>query len=121
MNKTLITGNVTKDATFSNVSEKQDVVNFTVATSRSYKDQATGEYKNTASQFHPCSRFVPKGSGEALAALIKTGRHLEVEGRVQTGKERPGKTRAGEEKKFVNKSIIVEDIVFGAKGKEQAA
>jgi single-strand DNA-binding protein len=118
MNKTLLTGRVAQAATFASLSETQDVVNFTLVTSDSYKDKEGNWKENT--QFHRCTRYTKKGSGQQLAEMIGKGRALEVEGELRTSKPRAGKNRAGEEKMFVNKNVIVDNIVFGAKGKEES-
>lgn len=117
MQMTLLAGNLTKDAIV-NDSGEGEAVSFTVVTNDPYKDKEGNWVENPT--FHPCVRFVKKGNGAKLAEMLPRGRHVEIEGQIMTSKPRKGKLReSGEEKTFVNKSIRVDEIVFGAKAKEK--
>ncbi len=119
MQKTLLSGNVTKDAVV-NPSGEREAVSFTVATNKSYKDK-NDQWVDKAT-FHNCVRYVSKGNGAKLAELLMKGRAVELEGQIRTSAPRPGKTRDGDEKTYVNKSIVVDEITFGAKpGQKPAA
>lgn len=117
MQLTLLAGNLTKDAVV-NASGEGEAVSFTVVTNDPYKDKDGNWVENPT--FHPCVRFVKAGNGAKLAEMLMKGRHVEIEGQIMTSKPRKGKLRdSDEEKMFVNKSIRVEEIMFGAKPKEK--
>lgn len=120
MNKTFLGGLITQAGVINSVSDTQDVVNFTVLTSQSYTDKEGVRKEQT--QFHDCSYFFAKGKAENIAPLLNKGRVIELKGKLKTSKPRPGKTREGVEKTFVNKGIIVERILkFGQKDAGKAA
>lgn len=110
MNVTMLSGNITKDATINSVSDKQDAVNYTIATNESYKDKEGAWQDRT--EFHACTSFVPKGKGEKLAAALTKGRSLSIEGEKRTSKPKAGGT---EGKMYVNTTIVVNDIEWGSK------
>jgi single-strand DNA-binding protein len=115
MNKVLLAGLVVKAGEMRSVSDTQDVVNFTLLTSDSYTDKEGQHQENT--QFHDCSLFTAKGKAGKVTEMLNKGRVLELEGKLKTGQKRKGTTRAGVEKEFVNKGIIVNDIIkWGSKG-----
>jgi single-strand DNA-binding protein len=114
MNKILLGGLVVKAGEMRNVSETQDVVNFTLLTTDTYTDKEGVQQENK--QFHDCSLFTAKGKADKLTTLINKGRTLELEGKLKTSQKRKG-MKAGVEKEFVNKGIIVHDIIkWGSKG-----
>lgn len=124
MNKTFLGGLITQAGVVNSVSETQDVINFTVLTSQSYTDKEG--VRKEQSQFHDCSYFFAKDKAGKTAELLVKGRVLELEGKLKTSKPRPGTTREGIAKTFVNKGIIVERIlkfgqVHAGKTADQAA
>ena len=120
MNKTILGGLITQAGVINSVSDTQDVINFTVLTSQSYTDKEGNRKEQT--QFHDCSYFFAKGKAEKTAELLNKGRIIELKGKLKTSKPRPGKTREGVEKIFVNKGVIVERILkFGQKDAGKAA
>lgn len=124
MNKTFLGGLITQAGVINSVSDTQDVINFTVLTSQSYTDKEGVRKEQT--QFHDCSYFFAKGKAEKTAELLNKGRVIELEGKLKTSKPRPGKTRDGGDKTFVNKGVIVERILkfgqtFAGKAADQAA
>ena len=114
-------GNVTKEATFNKVSEKQDAVNFTIAVNRQQLNRETGQYEDLDPFFWQCVRYVPTGKGAEIAAKITAGRHFSVEGRIQTGKPRAGTSREHGEVLFVNKTIVVDSMQPTGSAKPKAA
>lgn len=119
MNKTFLGGMVVKAGVVNNVSETQDVINFTVLTSQSYTDK-DGNFQEQ-SQFHELSYFFAKDKAGKTAELLNKGRIVELEGKLATSKPRVGKTQDQVEKTFVNKGIIVNRILkFGAKDASKA-
>lgn len=124
MNKTILGGMITQAGVVTSVSDTQDVINFTVLTTQSYTDK-DGNRKEQ-SQFHSCSYFFAKGKADKTAELLNKGRIIELKGRLKTSTPRPGKTREGADKIFVNKGVIVSRILkFGqrdaSKGAQQDA
>lgn len=125
MNKTILGGMITQAGVINSVSDTQDVINFTVLTSQSYRDKE-GAIKEQ-SQFHDCSYFFAKGKADKTAELLTKGRIVELKGKLKTSKPRPGKTRPDangvqHDKTFVNKGVIVERILkFGQKDASKAA
>ena len=118
MNKTFLGGMVVKAGVVNNVSETQDVINFTLLTSQSYTDK-DGNFQEQ-SQFHECSYFFAKDKATKTAELLSHGRVLELEAKLATSKPRAGK-KDGVDKMFVNKGIIVNRILkFGAKDASKA-
>lgn len=109
MAKIVLTGNLTADAVVNAVSDKQDAVNFTIASNESRKN-AAGEWENHT-EFNNCTRFMPSGKGVNLAEKLTKGRFMEVVGNIRTGEPREAKNG----KTYQNHSVDVEELQFGPK------
>lgn len=83
MNKHLIIGRLGKDPEVVSTTSGKRVARFTMATSDSYKDKATGE-KKEITDWHNCVLWGP--AVDALEKYVKKGHLLHVEGRVSTRK-----------------------------------
>lgn len=104
MNKTLLTGNLAADARLNSVSDDTDAVSFTVVTNDGYKG-ADGNWVEQP-EFHDCTRFVTKGNGTKLAAILTKGRGVEVEGSLKKSKPRTG----SDGKEYHNYFIRVDEV-----------
>lgn len=81
LNRTTILGNVTRDPETRTTTTGQTVVSFSVATSRRWKDQASGELKE-ATEFHNCVAWAKLA--QTVGTYVRKGSKLYVEGRLQT-------------------------------------
>ncbi len=106
LNKAYIIGNLTRDPEVKALPSGVKVCNFSVATSRTYKDK-DGERKET-SEFHNIVAF--SKLGELAGQYLKKGQQALIEGRLQT---RSWDTAAGE--KRYRTEIIADNIQFGFK------
>lgn len=106
LNKVFLYGNLTRDPELKALPSGSNVVNFGMATNRTYKDK-NGQ-KQEATEFHNVVAF--GRTAEVIAQYVKKGRPIFVEGRLQTrsweGKE--------DGKKQYRTEIIVENFQFGA-------
>ena len=81
VNKAILIGNLGRDPELRYTQNGQAVVNFTLATSESWTDKASGE-KVERTEWH---RIVVWGrTGELCAQYLTKGRSVYVEGRIQT-------------------------------------
>ena len=81
VNKAILIGNLGRDPELRYTQNGQAVVNFTLATSESWNDKASGE-KVERTEWH---RIVVWGKlGELCAQYLTKGRSVYVEGRIQT-------------------------------------
>lgn len=81
LNKVLIIGNLTRDPEARTTTGGQNVASFSVATSRRWKDKATGEPKEQT-EFH---NLVAWGRlAEIVSQYLHKGSKVYVEGRLQT-------------------------------------
>lgn len=81
LNRVTILGNVTRDPETRTTTTGQTVVSFSVATSRRWKDQASGELKE-ATEFHNCVAWAKLA--QTVGTYVRKGSKLYVEGRLQT-------------------------------------
>lgn len=93
LNKVMFIGNITNDPESRTTPNGQNVVNFSVATNRRWKNQQTGELQEDA-QFH---RIVAWGKlAEIVSQYVTKGSRIYIEGRLthrswddqQTGQKR---------------------------------
>lgn len=90
VNKVILLGRLGKDPETRNTGN-QSVTNFSMATSESYKDKATGEKKETT-EWHNCQAW--GAVGDIIAKYVKKGDNLYVEGKIKTRSwEKDGVTR----------------------------
>lgn len=81
INRAIIVGHLGQDATVTTTQAGKKIVNFSVATSRQWRDRESGERKEVT-QWHRCVVF-----NEALteeASRLKKGMHVYVMGAIET-------------------------------------
>src|SRR5690348_12098560 len=81
LNRATIIGNITRDPESRTTTSGQNVVSFSVATSRRWKDQASGEMKE-ATEFHNCVAWARLA--QTVTSYCRKGSKVYVEGRLQT-------------------------------------
>lgn len=81
LNRATILGNVTRDPESRTTTSGQSVVSFSVATSRRWKDQTSGELKE-ATEFHNCVGWGKLA--QTIGTYVHKGSKVYVEGRIQT-------------------------------------
>lgn len=81
LNRATIIGNITRDPETRTTTSGQNVVSFSVATSRRWKDQASGELKE-ATEFHNCVAW--SRLAQTVGTYCRKGSKVYVEGRLQT-------------------------------------
>jgi single-strand DNA-binding protein len=84
VNKVILVGNLGKDPEVRNTQSGQKIVNFTLATSESWNDKASGERKEKT-EWHRVVIFNER-IGEVAEKYLKKGRKVYVEGALQTRK-----------------------------------
>ena len=108
LNKAFLYGNLTRDPELKALPGGGQVVNFGLATNRTYKDK-NGQ-KQESTEFHNIVAF--GRTAEVIAQYCKKGRPIFVEGRIQT--------RSWDDKESGKKNyrteIIAENFQFGADG-----
>jgi single-strand DNA-binding protein len=112
VNKVILIGHTGKDAELRYTSGGAAVANFSLATSRRWKDKQYGEYKEET-EWTNCVMW----SAESVAPHITKGKPLYVEGRLQTRKweDKEGNARYSTE-------VVVENLILlgdGGKRDEQ--
>jgi len=83
LNKVILIGNLGKDPESRYLPNGDAVCNFSIATSETWKDKATGK-KKEATEWHRCSTFGKLA--EICGQYLKSGSQVYVEGRIQTRK-----------------------------------
>ena len=78
VNSVILVGRITRDIELKATTSNNEVVNFTVAVNRNYKN-ANGEYD---ADFINCVSFGP--TARFMANYLQKGRLISVEGRIQT-------------------------------------
>lgn len=108
LNKVLLYGNLTRDPELKALPGGSQVVNFGLATNRTFKDKSGAKQETT--EFHNVVAF--GRTAEVIAQYCKKGRPIYVEGRLQT------RTWDDKEsgKKNYRTEIIVDTFQFGADG-----
>lgn len=81
LNRATILGNITRDPESRTTTSGQNVVSFSVATSRRWKDQASGELKE-ATEFHNCVAW--SKLAQTVSTYCHKGSKVYLEGRIQT-------------------------------------
>jgi len=105
LNKVFLYGNLTRDPELKALPSGSNVVNFSVATNRVYKDK-NGQQQETT-EFHNVVAFGRQA--EVIAQYVKKGRPLFIEGRLQT------RSWDGQDgKKNYRTEVILEQFQFGA-------
>lgn len=81
LNRATILGNVTRDPESRTTTSGQSVVSFSVATSRRWKDQQSGELKE-ATEFHNCVAWGKLA--QTIGTYVHKGSKVYLDGRLQT-------------------------------------
>lgn len=84
VNKVILVGNLTRDPEIRATQQGKEVANMTVATSETWKDQASGERKER-SEFHRVSIF-NEGLVKVAKSYLRKGSKVYLEGVLQTRK-----------------------------------
>ena len=108
LNKVILIGNTGKDPEIRYMPNGKPVASFSIATSESWKDKATGE-KKESTEWHNCTAF--DKLAEIIGQYVKKGQPLYVEGRIKTEKY----TKDGVEK--YSTKILVNEIKMLGGGK----
>ena len=106
LNKVLLYGNLTRDPEVRALPSGQQVVNFGIATNRTFKNKE-GE-KQEQTEFHNVVAF--GRTAEVMGQYLKKGRPVYVEGRLQT------RSWESEGQKKYRTEIVVDNFQFGADG-----
>ncbi|HEY2016432.1 MAG TPA: single-stranded DNA-binding protein [Bryobacteraceae bacterium] len=107
VNKVILLGNLGKDAETKFTPSGTAVSNFTLATSRRWKDQQTGDWKEET-EWHRCVLW----RSENLSNYLQKGKQVYIEGRLQT--------RSWEDKdhqkRYTTEVVCDELILLGNRG-----
>lgn len=104
LNKVQLYGNLTRDPEIRALPSGQQVVNFSVATNRTYKDKDGNKQDQT--EYHNVVAFGKQA--DIIGQYFKKGRPIFVEGRIQTRSwEKDGA-------KQYRTEVVVESFQFGA-------
>ncbi len=106
LNRVFLYGNLTRDPELKALPSGQNVVNFSIATNRTYKDRDGAKKEQV--EYHNVVAFGRQA--DLIAQYMKKGRPILVEGRLQT------RSWEAEGKKNYRTEIIVENFQFGAGG-----
>jgi len=84
VNKVILVGNLGRDPEVRNAQDGSKIVNFTMATSETWRDKATGERKDRT-EWHRIVVFNER-LADVAAQYLKKGMKVYVEGQLQTRK-----------------------------------
>jgi single-strand DNA-binding protein len=84
INKVILVGNVGQDPEIRSTQDGREIANFSLATSESWKDKATGE-KKEKTEWHRVVIF-SSGLAGVVKNYVKKGTKLYIEGSLQTRK-----------------------------------
>jgi single-strand DNA-binding protein len=84
LNKVVLIGNLGRDPEIRSTSDGREIANFSIATSESWKDKATGERKDKT-EWHRIVVF-NEGLVRVIKNYVKKGSKLYIEGQLQTRK-----------------------------------
>lgn len=107
VNKVILIGRLTKDPEVRSTTSGQTVTSISVATSRSWKDQAGQKQEKT--EFHNVVAWAKRG--EVIAQYFTKGQEIFVEGRLETRNWDDKATG----KKMYRTEVILDNFEFGAK------
>jgi single-strand DNA-binding protein len=107
VNKVILVGHLGKDAETAFTASQTSVTKFSVATSRRWKDQQSGEWKEDTNWTN-----VVLWRAENLAQYLTKGKQVYIEGRLQT---RSYEDKDG--KKVYTTEVVVDDVILlGGRG-----
>jgi single-strand DNA-binding protein len=119
VNKVILVGRLGKDPEVRNLENGAMVVNFTIATSESYKDKTTGE-KKESTEWHNIVLW--RGLAEIAAKYLHKGDMIYLEGKLRTRSwEKEGVTRYTTEIVGDNMTMLSTKGSGGSMGGERAA
>jgi single-strand DNA-binding protein len=110
VNKVILLGHLGKDAETKFTPSGASVTNFTLATNRRWKDQATGEWKEET-DWHRCVLW----RSENISAYLLKGKQIYIEGRLQT---RSYDDKDGQ-KRYVTE-VVCDDVILLGSGRGDA-
>ena len=84
LNKVVLIGNLGRDPEFRSTNDGKEIATFTIATSDSWKDRATGE-KKEKTEWHRVVVF-SEGLVKVIKSYLKKGSKVYLEGSLQTRK-----------------------------------
>lgn len=84
LNKVTLIGNLGKDPEIRHTQDGRGIANFSIATSESWKDRATGE-KKQKTEWHNIVVF-SEGLVKVIQSYVKKGSRVYIEGQLQTRK-----------------------------------
>jgi single-strand DNA-binding protein len=84
LNKVTLIGNLGKDPEIRSTNDGKEIANFSLATSESWKDKATGEKKDKT-EWHRIVCF-NEGLVKVIKEYVKKGTKIYIEGQLQTRK-----------------------------------
>ena len=111
LNKVQLYGNLTRDPEAKALPGGQQVVNFSIATNRTFKDKEGARQEQT--EYHNVVAF--GRTAEVITQYMKKGRPIFVEGRIQT------RSWDKDGVKQYRTEVIVESFQFGASASEGGA
>jgi len=113
VNKAILIGRLGRDPEVRYTPDGTAVANFSIATSREWKDKATGE-KKEQTEWH---RIVAFGrTGEICGEYLSKGSQVYIEGRLQT---RDWEDKEGN-KKYTTEIVINQMQMLGSRGSNQS-
>ena len=107
LNKVMLIGNLGRDAELKYTPSGVPVIRFSIATSRSWKDQQTNEWKEDTTWNN-----VVFWRQEKVAAYLTKGKQVYVEGRLET---RSYEDKDGQ-KKYVTEVVAEDVMLLGGRG-----
>ena len=104
VNKVILLGNLGKDAETKFTASGSAVSNFTLATSRRWKDKQTGEIKEET-DWHRCVLW----DSERVSTFLLKGKQIYIEGRLRTRSY----DDKDQQKRYVTEVVCAELILLG--------
>jgi single-strand DNA-binding protein len=110
VNKVILVGNLGKDPEVKFTPQGTAVAKITVATSNSYKDKQSGEWKETT-EWHNVVLW--QRTAEIAGEYLKKGSKVYIEGRLQT---RSWDDKTSGQKKYMTEVVANELVLLGGRG-----
>jgi len=110
VNKVILVGNLGKDPEVKYTPQGTAVAKITVATSSSYKDKQTGDWKETT-EWHNVVLW--QRLAEIAGEYLKKGNKVYIEGRLQT---RSWDDKTSGQKKYMTEVVANELVLLGGPG-----
>lgn len=113
LNKVMLIGNLTQDPDLKALPSGSKVVNFSIATNHSYKDQAGQKQEKV--EYHNIIAF--GRTAEVIAQYFKKGAQIMIEGKLQTRNWEDKETG----KKVYKTEVLVENFGFGNSNRDTSS